>query len=238
MNLITTRQGSNRNAEIGDNNSNNDNGKEVEQSQVQQSNINGNLTTQQQQHMTVHSAPLNVVNKNIATPLNQNDLLNRKNKENYNFGGQNTGSMQNSGQSFGQSSPNFSQNQGTQIQANQNFSQNQNFGQNNQNFIQTQGSQNFSQVHQNLAHNQNFTQNQIIGQSNQNFSHGVVNQNNGTATNGNQNLGSQNFGTPLVHQNAVNEIKTPNGFKQQNVDSSNSLTVPSYQVKLNSKALF
>lgn len=37
--------------------------------------INGNV---QSQHMTVHSAPLSVINKNIATPLNQNDLLNRK----------------------------------------------------------------------------------------------------------------------------------------------------------------
>lgn len=36
--------------------------------------VNGNL----QSHMTVHSAPLSVINKNIATPLNQNDLLNRK----------------------------------------------------------------------------------------------------------------------------------------------------------------
>lgn len=29
-------------------------------------------------NMTVHSAPLSVVNKNIATPLNQNDLISRK----------------------------------------------------------------------------------------------------------------------------------------------------------------
>ncbi|XP_076273577.1 ankyrin-repeat, SH3-domain, and Proline-rich-region containing Protein isoform X3 [Rhynchophorus ferrugineus] len=32
-------------------------------------------------HMTVHSAPLSQVNKNIATPLNQHDLLSRKNSE-------------------------------------------------------------------------------------------------------------------------------------------------------------
>ncbi|KAK9870749.1 hypothetical protein WA026_009711 [Henosepilachna vigintioctopunctata] len=44
---------------------------------------NGNPNFNQQTtttHMTVHSAPLNVVNKNIATPLNHNDLLlSRKN---------------------------------------------------------------------------------------------------------------------------------------------------------------
>lgn len=32
-------------------------------------------------HMTAHSAPLNIVNKNVATPLSQNDLINRKNIE-------------------------------------------------------------------------------------------------------------------------------------------------------------
>lgn len=29
-------------------------------------------------HMTVHSAPLSIVNKNIATPLNQNDLISKR----------------------------------------------------------------------------------------------------------------------------------------------------------------
>ncbi|CAH0561348.1 unnamed protein product [Brassicogethes aeneus] len=38
--------------------------------------VNGNLNMQ-----TVHSAPLNVVNKNIATPLGQHNLLSRKNSE-------------------------------------------------------------------------------------------------------------------------------------------------------------
>ncbi|XP_049825343.1 apoptosis-stimulating of p53 protein 1 isoform X3 [Aethina tumida] len=37
--------------------------------------INGNM---QSTHMTVHSAPLNVINKNIATPLNQHNLLSKK----------------------------------------------------------------------------------------------------------------------------------------------------------------
>ncbi|KAJ8938810.1 hypothetical protein NQ318_004085 [Aromia moschata] len=39
--------------------------------------VNGNFNIQST-HMTVHSAPLSVVNKNIATPLNQHDLLSRK----------------------------------------------------------------------------------------------------------------------------------------------------------------
>lgn len=33
-------------------------------------------------HMTVHSAPLNVLNKNVALPLNQPDVLVKKNGEN------------------------------------------------------------------------------------------------------------------------------------------------------------
>lgn len=41
------------------------------------SNFNGNLNMQSA-HMTVHSAPLNAANKNIATPLNQQDLISRK----------------------------------------------------------------------------------------------------------------------------------------------------------------
>lgn len=42
---------------------------------------NGNFNLQST-HMTVHSAPLSVLNKNVATPLNQHDLLVRKNSEN------------------------------------------------------------------------------------------------------------------------------------------------------------
>lgn len=41
------------------------------------SHVNGHFNMQSA-HMTVHSAPLSVVNKNIATPLNQHDLLSRK----------------------------------------------------------------------------------------------------------------------------------------------------------------
>lgn len=37
--------------------------------------VNGNV---QSPHMTVHSAPLSAINKNIATPLSQNDALSRK----------------------------------------------------------------------------------------------------------------------------------------------------------------
>ncbi|XP_060530795.1 apoptosis-stimulating of p53 protein 2 isoform X2 [Cylas formicarius] len=45
-----------------------------------QSVINNN-TNIQSMHMTVHSAPLNTINKNIATPLNQHDLLSKKNSD-------------------------------------------------------------------------------------------------------------------------------------------------------------
>lgn len=48
--------------------------------------------------MTVHSAPLNLLNKNIATPLNQNDLINRKMLENFNnhiSNGENSNAYQN-----------------------------------------------------------------------------------------------------------------------------------------------
>lgn len=51
--------------------------KDNESNNVTSSNFNGNLNMQSA-HMTVHSAPLNVANKNIATPLNQQDLLSRK----------------------------------------------------------------------------------------------------------------------------------------------------------------
>nr|XP_023014053.1 apoptosis-stimulating of p53 protein 2 isoform X2 [Leptinotarsa decemlineata] len=44
-------------------------------------NVNGNFN-KQSTHMTVHSAPLSIVNKNIATPLNQHDLLVRKISDN------------------------------------------------------------------------------------------------------------------------------------------------------------
>lgn len=50
------------------------------------SHSNGNFNLQST-HMTVHSAPLSMLNKNIATPLNQHDLLVRKNSENKDQGG-------------------------------------------------------------------------------------------------------------------------------------------------------
>lgn len=60
---------------------------------------NGSNNVQQQStHMTVHSAPLNMLNKNIATPLNQNDLINRKISENFNnhnTNGENSNAYQN-----------------------------------------------------------------------------------------------------------------------------------------------
>lgn len=64
------------------NSGNNSNDINKEESNIHISNhINGNLNMQST-HMTVHSSPLNVLNKNIATPLNQHDLLVRKNSEN------------------------------------------------------------------------------------------------------------------------------------------------------------
>lgn len=58
-------------------NVNNNEAKDVDSGQQHiSSNVNGNI---QSQHMTVHSAPLSIINKNIATPLSQNDLINRKN---------------------------------------------------------------------------------------------------------------------------------------------------------------
>lgn len=52
--------------------------------------VNGNNYNLQSTHMTVHSAPLNIVNKNIATPLNQHDLLVRKSSENRDTGSSNS----------------------------------------------------------------------------------------------------------------------------------------------------
>lgn len=44
--------------------------------------ISNHLNANVQSHChTVHSAPLSVINKNIATPLNQNDLISRKSAE-------------------------------------------------------------------------------------------------------------------------------------------------------------
>lgn len=60
-------------------NSSNDVNKEEPNNHIS-NHTNGNFNLQST-HMTVHSAPLSVLNKNIATPLNQHDLLVRKNSE-------------------------------------------------------------------------------------------------------------------------------------------------------------
>ncbi|XP_018319682.1 apoptosis-stimulating of p53 protein 2 isoform X2 [Agrilus planipennis] len=61
-----------------DNNNFNEGAKDVPDAAVQHiSSATSNINLQSH-HMTVHSAPLNVVNKNIATPLSQNDLINKK----------------------------------------------------------------------------------------------------------------------------------------------------------------
>lgn len=79
-----------------DNNVNSNENKEIEThiSNTMHQNTNGNV---QSTHMTVHSAPLNLLNKNIATPLNQNDLINRKMLEqNFNnLTGENSNAYQN-----------------------------------------------------------------------------------------------------------------------------------------------
>ncbi|KAK4886337.1 hypothetical protein RN001_002608 [Aquatica leii] len=78
VNLISNKV-NNRISENNDNNVDTNSNKDVEQA----SHISTNSNVQSQ-HMTVHSAPLSVINKNIATPLNQNDLLIRKNSEIHN----------------------------------------------------------------------------------------------------------------------------------------------------------
>ncbi|KAF5281999.1 hypothetical protein FQA39_LY00523 [Lamprigera yunnana] len=74
INLMSNRA----NNRISENNDNNVDIENKELEQIQHISTNSNI---QSQHMTVHSAPLSVINKNIATPLNQNDLLIRKNSE-------------------------------------------------------------------------------------------------------------------------------------------------------------
>lgn len=66
VNLVPTRT-SNR---ITETNNNVNNSNEIKEGTSSWTHANG--------HMTVHSAPLSAINKNIATPLNQNDLLSRK----------------------------------------------------------------------------------------------------------------------------------------------------------------
>lgn len=69
VNLVPTRTNNRTNE--------NNNNIEIKEAASSWAHANGNV----QSHMTVHSAPLSVINKNIATPLNQNDLLNRKLQE-------------------------------------------------------------------------------------------------------------------------------------------------------------
>lgn len=73
VNIIPSRS----NHKVSDTNDNNvhiNDTKEPESPQHISSHINGNV----QSHMTVHSAPLNAINKNIATPISQTDLAIRK----------------------------------------------------------------------------------------------------------------------------------------------------------------
>lgn len=72
VNLISNRV----NNRLSDNNENNAN---ISESKELESNYHTtNTNNVQSQHMTVHSAPLSIINKNIATPLNQSDLIARK----------------------------------------------------------------------------------------------------------------------------------------------------------------
>ncbi|KAK5643544.1 hypothetical protein RI129_007389 [Pyrocoelia pectoralis] len=75
VNVLSNRV-NNRISDNNDNNNVNNDIKDVEQ--IQTISTNSNI---QSQHMTVHSAPLSVINKNIATPLNQNDLIIRKHSD-------------------------------------------------------------------------------------------------------------------------------------------------------------
>lgn len=77
VNLVTNRIG--KNEQVSHLNNNNDTNKEDLNNHIS-TNMNGNFNMQST-HMTVHSAPLSILNKNIATPLNQHDLLVRKNSE-------------------------------------------------------------------------------------------------------------------------------------------------------------
>lgn len=76
VNLLPSRT-SNVRVNENNNNVNNTESKEIEANHHISSwaHVNGNV---QSQHMTVHSAPLSAINKNIATPLSQNDVLSRK----------------------------------------------------------------------------------------------------------------------------------------------------------------
>lgn len=76
VNLLPSRT----NTRVNENNNNVNNTETSKEGEVNHhisswAHVNGNV---QSQHMTVHSAPLSAINKNIATPLSQNDALSRK----------------------------------------------------------------------------------------------------------------------------------------------------------------
>lgn len=120
MNLLPSRT---NNLRVNENN-NNVNSAESKEIEVNQhisswAHVNGNV----QSHMTVHSAPLNVINKNIATPLSQNDVLSRKlsNEQGKEQSGGLNGSLvenrgnsyQNSGKNYGGEHPHYPINGGS-----------------------------------------------------------------------------------------------------------------------------
>lgn len=76
VNLIPARLNS-RPVDGGDNNNVNNSEKSEVDATANHHISNNVVTSTSSSHMTVHSAPLNVI-KNIATPLGQNDLLSRK----------------------------------------------------------------------------------------------------------------------------------------------------------------
>ncbi|KRT79381.1 Ankyrin repeat-containing protein, partial [Oryctes borbonicus] len=79
VNIIPSNKASGKTNDPNDNNLNSGDLKDFEPNNHISSHINANM----QSHChTVHSAPLSVVNKNIATPLNQTDLINRKSMDN------------------------------------------------------------------------------------------------------------------------------------------------------------
>ncbi|KAJ8919580.1 hypothetical protein NQ315_002202 [Exocentrus adspersus] len=83
VNLLPSRISKNENGNV-----NNTEHKDDVNSHIS-SHLNGNFNMQST-HMTVHSAPLSAVNKNIATGVNQHDLLSRKLSDTLVNGGEET----------------------------------------------------------------------------------------------------------------------------------------------------
>lgn len=78
VNIIPNRTG----GKTGDSNENSINSGDVKEFDPN-NHISGHMNPNMQSHChTVHSAPLSAVNKNIATPLNQIDLISRKPQDN------------------------------------------------------------------------------------------------------------------------------------------------------------